>query len=132
MATSTAARPSVRPLGRAQTRECSIRIRVSSFRFLVARCCASGALTERETRIQKPKTSCDLRNRHFAQETLCERSSRGLGGFEIMTEAVCHHGYADGLDIFGKHHLAALHERPCLCRVQQGETGAWRKAGAMP
>ena len=44
---------------------------------------------------------------------------------DIVSEPMTHHRYTDCLNVLGQNHVASIHQRPRLRRVQQGQTGAW-------
>ena len=46
--------------------------------------------------------------------------------FEVVPEPMRHDCHSNGLDIFGKKHLASVHQRPSLRGVEQCEAGARR------
>src|SRR4029077_10711081 len=64
------------------------------------------------------------RDRHGVKQIISQCASALPGLFEIMPEAMCHDCHSHGLDVFGKQHLASVHQRPGLRRVEQCESGA--------
>jgi hypothetical protein len=50
---------------------------------------------------------------------------------DIMSQPMPNHCYADCLNVLGQNHVASVHQRPCLRRVQQSQTSAWRQTSGV-
>jgi hypothetical protein len=48
------------------------------------------------------------------KQIVSQCSSALAGLFEIVPKAMCRDWHCHGLDIFGKKHLASVHQRPSL------------------
>jgi hypothetical protein len=58
------------------------------------------------------------------KQIVSECSSALTGLIEIVPEAMRHDCHSHGLDVFGKKHLASVHQRPGLRGVEQCESCA--------
>src|SRR5262249_42126514 len=71
------------------------------------------------------------RDRHAVQQIISKCASALSELLDIVPEPVPHHCYANCLNVLGQTHVASVHQRPCLGRMQQSQTGAWRQTSDM-
>ena len=64
------------------------------------------------------------RNRHAVKQIISKRASALAGLFDVVSQSMPHDRDPHSLNVFGKNHVASVHQRPSLGCVEQRQARA--------